>query len=1583
MSMVFPDDNLDETTGGFETVDDFKEVISEINKGNTVVTLTSRASQYVYANCEDNFAKAFPLQFPYGIGGPNEMRQNGDDEMKRVDFVKYIQHVNNLSNLNFHTQLFCVFSWNILEKKHMLDRACLRVKSDSTLQKKISEAKTEDVAEYIDCIRKGRIPSTANTPEHVLLDTVNSITYALPHSNEDAQNNRKKAFSMQLRFGFPFIFFTLTPDDSSSYSVCIYTGLVFNPGDKFEDMTNDDFIQRAASRHKFRIKYPGIGALWYHAVMNAVWKHIIGWDWVKRTGSPGLYGIPEAGMQGTEEQARKRLHSHCLVWIKGATPFVEDLQSTNEDKVITAKGKLVEIVDRSTSTEFLNKQKLPNRIFQHDKPCTSIRQQSRKKPDVVPPQQLRDMRHKIGKLEHKGVIARCNKCKRDYSVEELVVTCLRYWNSMIDSHNFEVDCWSSKGNTSDDDDNTFSITGKKKLEELLFLLSIPRSTRYPQLSKMITDVVRNLHGETHAMQCFKKGDECRYHLPTLPVLKTIIEVTEQFHEWFDYLGNKTVYQIYDVNLKRSDYDVFQNQSCTAISLSKLGSNSNSQLCISGQKAMYITKYPTKSTQKEDQSEYKNVLHFTSSRLGERRFDTDCSEALSRVIGASIAHSSSNVISAWLAKYLINERSRFRFSHDFRNVPHFSIQEEIVQHHSQWRHVKYCRGNVYIDSAALQYLHRPPLLENKSLVDFEINYHVARINKDNQDRMIYYNNDGSYDAAQYQGILRSKNKTEYIPDINVWSFPDAANFEGKLLDEDSPISSEMEQYALEVLICFCPFRTLGDLMSNYSHVQKFREWYFELKKTPEQFSYIHRVLTNIQSLKNSLRIKGKDDLLCEETQLFIDPDESRTKKKKQKMDDYDKEKAFYTKEVKKYIQSMLMHEKTRSVTTSFVDSSQFLLRQLQKKGTWKCGYQNIASMDEQAKSFEILSSENFSSTSSTNGITKEGLKVLQRLRKCNLVEVMLERTIRQHSTYDSDEDSDSESEEIVVDTVIPGLWLHKDDEINANGTPESIYLWAFQSFENDKEQRRAFEILAASFVLCYCSEADKFDDTTNTLSGTTRHHYIHCKKFLQRMVGKPSKTGQLVMFVTGPGGSGKSEVIKELLRYGEQFCSNIQQPFTKRTILVTACSGVAATLIHGQTLHSATFLNSKIKNIDEDEKAKFQNCVKLLIVDEISMLSGAEIKALSKRLNWLMGDHSGVYGGIDIAFMGDFCQLPPIGKKPIYATTVVEFTSFVNCFITLHGQYRFKHDPAFGEICGRFRNGCPTIGDFIALNNRVVSSTTELPSNARTGCKRNDEREAVNVGIWLKYLAEHGEDKGFVILADDVEIRTEGAPNAKLKNLTTFYTEVGEDDCHTHMEGRFTPMLRCYPRCPLMLTTNLDVGNNLANGTQGYCVGIVFLSGETFHYRRINEYSVKCAFASQIRYLLWEVNGKTINIEPKKYSSLRTQFPFPLNIQGITNERFTLHLKATQIPLISNNATTGHKLQGSSVDILYVPSWSYDVNWPYVVLSRVKTLEGLFLGKQLDSKKDYSVPESLTRMLNLLMIQASPDEVDYTELGIDV
>jgi hypothetical protein len=63
----------------------------------------------------------------------------------------------------------------------------------------------------------------------------------------------------------------------------------------------------------------------------------------------------------------------------------------------------------------------------------------------------------------------------------------------------------------------------------------------------------------------------------------------------------------------------------------------------------------------------------------------------------------------------------------------------------------------------------------------------------------------------------------------------------------------------------------------------------------------------------------------------------------------------------------------------------------------------------------------------------------------------------------------------------------------------------------------------------------------------------------------------------------------------------------------------------------------------------------------------------------------------------------------------------------------------------------------------------------------------------------------------------------------------------------------------------------------------------------------------------------------------------------------------QIPADINDATTGHKLQGMSKNVIIVASWptkSMFKNWEYVVLSCVRTLAGLYLVKPIDINKSF-------------------------------
>ena len=75
------------------------------------------------------------------------------------------------------------------------------------------------------------------------------------------------------------------------------------------------------------------------------------------------------------------------------------------------------------------------------------------------------------------------------------------------------------------------------------------------------------------------------------------------------------------------------------------------------------------------------------------------------------------------------------------------------------------------------------------------------------------------------------------------------------------------------------------------------------------------------------------------------------------------------------------------------------------------------------------------------------------------------------------------------------------------------------------------------------------------------------------------------------------------------------------------------------------------------------------------------------------------------------------------------------------------------------------------------------------------------------------------------------------------------------------------------------------------------------------------------------------------------------------------MKGLQFPLVSNSATTGHKLQGCTVDSILVNDWWYQQNWPYVVLSRVKTMDGLYIGEKLSfDLKKYAMNNKMLKML---------------------
>jgi hypothetical protein len=124
----------------------------------------------------------------------------------------------------------------------------------------------------------------------------------------------------------------------------------------------------------------------------------------------------------------------------------------------------------------------------------------------------------------------------------------------------------------------------------------------------------------------------------------------------------------------------------------------------------------------------------------------------------------------------------------------------------------------------------------------------------------------------------------------------------------------------------------------------------------------------------------------------------------------------------------------------------------------------------------------------------------------------------------------------------------------------------------------------------------------------------------------------------------------------------------------------------------------------------------------------------------------------------------------------------------------------------------------------------------------------------------------------------------------------------------------------------------------------------------------------------KTKAKRFRLAPQKFTATIT-----FNVsEGLTaKSNFKVgNATVTQIPVNSNIATTGHKLQGMTKDGLVVNEWDYRcANWVYVVLSRVRTRKGLFLTKPLDLNRDFNVPQSLIDFENRIRTNLEQPTLD--------
>ena len=153
--------------------------------------------------------------------------------------------------------------------------------------------------------------------------------------------------------------------------------------------------------------------------------------------------------------------------------------------------------------------------------------------------------------------------------------------------------------------------------------------------------------------------------------------------------------------------------------------------------------------------------------------------------------------------------------------------------------------------------------------------------------------------------------------------------------------------------------------------------------------------------------------------------------------------------------------------------------------------------------------------------------------------------------------------------------------------------------------------------------------------------------------------QYTVFLSGPGGVGKSHVIKLVHYETMKLLKPLSGHFSpdELPVLLTAFTGTAAFGIDGMTLHSAlgfTCGPRKNKDYQSPSSAKLNTLrsrlskLKLLIIDEVSMVGADLLYHIHRRLQDICGNSHSRFGGVSILAVGDLFQLQPVGQNHVFS-----------------------------------------------------------------------------------------------------------------------------------------------------------------------------------------------------------------------------------------------------------------------------------------------------------------------------------------------
>ena len=417
-----------------------------------------------------------------------------------------------------------------------------------------------------------------------------------------------------------------------------------------------------------------------------------------------------------------------------------------------------------------------------------------------------------------------------------------------------------------------------------------------------------------------------------------------------------------------------------------------------------------------------------------------------------------------------------------------------------------------------------------------------------------------------------------------------------------------------------------------------------------------------------------------------------------------------------------------------------------------------------------------------------------------------------------------------------------------------------------------------------------------------------------------------MFLTGPGGTGKTALIKKMVEHCKTVGLRVQ---------VCALTGCASILLNCQakTVHSwagiglANGYTDLIVNKVAANKRKASNWKKIdvLIIDEVSMMSQKIFEILDAIGRKVRKPTSHLpFGGLQIVFSGDFYQLPPVPREDNFQDDPDTNTSAAFCFESPQWNTTFsviiqltkifrQTDQAYTKVLNQIRVGRLTKSAFELLLPHIGKTLPETFKPTILLPRRRDV-EMINAAEFIKLV---GDEKIYKLSEAD-------APPVQQVQAQQMQSALQGATSVMPMPTHISPEQREMEYKLLVNSIMADKEIILKKGTQVMCIANIDMeSAEPI----VNgSQGIVIDFVGGLPLVQFN-NGAKRTVGYHTWSS-----------------EMSPSIGVKQIPLIYAWAITIHKAQGVSLDMAQIDAGSniFECGQTYVALSRIKSLDGLYL-----------------------------------------